>query len=335
MKNINRILQFIALCCLSFIVNSSAFAQCDPTLICEGEPVSVSASGFTTTAGYSQWYGLLDQSTGLFVAANTTGDFTNDVSTGVLYSLHALNFNAADIPSAIAGTSASELIGLAPTDISDGCFNADFETDNLCFIVNPAQTTCLGNSASITSSGAESSNTQWYFLVDDSGVIVDANSTGVFTTSVAGDYFLHALNFDPVDAPTGIPNTGDPTSLIGQALGSINDGCYNEDLEYDRLCLSVTDPGPPPPTACYETAILDGSGSNCIWVVSGTPPTEPSPIACYETNTFDAVSCTWSTSGDQPLEPSPIACYETNTFDTTTCSWSTSGTQPALSLIHI
>ncbi len=95
-----------------------------------------------------------------------------------------------------------------------------------------AQCTVVGNTSSYNAA-----YTQVYVLTDASGVILAQNSTGVFTTPSNGTFHIHALNYNPSDAPTPLPS-----SIIGQPIsnvGSVTAGCFNSDFLQDfvtRVC---------------------------------------------------------------------------------------------------
>ena len=92
---------------------------------------------------------------------------------------------------------------------------------------------------SATSSGYNAAYAQVYVLVDQNGNIVDQNTTGTFNSVVNGVYQIHALNYDPSNAPSPLPS-----ALIGSPLtdvGSVSNGCYNADLLTDfvtQVCSS-------------------------------------------------------------------------------------------------
>jgi hypothetical protein len=95
---------------------------------------------------------------------------------------------------------------------------------------------------SATSSGANAAYTQVYVLVDAAtGNIVAQNSSGSFNAVAPGNYHIHALNYDPSNAPAPLP-----AALIGQAVslvGSTSAGCFNADFLTDfvnRSCASCT-----------------------------------------------------------------------------------------------
>lgn len=99
-------------------------------------------------------------------------------------------------------------------------------------------TICEGAPVIITSSGGSAGYTQVYYLVDAiTNIVLDSNSTGNFTnTVVAGNsYRVHALNFEPTDAPSPLPIIGLP---IGD-FGFTHRGCFNTDFLSDYYCFFV------------------------------------------------------------------------------------------------
>ena len=96
--------------------------------ICETDPLVVSSSGGNSS--YAQLYVLVDASTGIVLATNATGSFTGLISAGNSYRVYALNYNPTDAPAPLPG------IG-QPVDavgsVIQGCYNADYLSDYICF----------------------------------------------------------------------------------------------------------------------------------------------------------------------------------------------------------
>ena len=93
-----------------------------------------------------------------------------------------------------------------------------------------------------TSSGENLAYTQVYVLVDaNTGLIVAENNTGSFNSVAAGTYQIHALNYNPADAPAPLP-----AALIGQDIslvGATTPGCFNADFLTDyvtRACATCS-----------------------------------------------------------------------------------------------
>ncbi len=142
---------------------------------------------------------------------------------------------------------------------------------------------------SAVSTGGNSSYTQVYVLVDASGDIVAQNTTGTFTSVSVGTYTIHALNYDPSNAPAPLPS-----ALIGMPaadVGSTTAGCFNADFTTDfvtRVCsantcadnrtvcpgddiVAISSGGNASYTQVYVLA--DDSGNFLDWNTTGTFPT--------------------------------------------------------------
>lgn len=126
---------------------------------------------------------------------------------------------------------------------------------------------CVNTSAQCTLTATSSSNnsaySQVYILVDASGNIVAENTTGNFANVASGSYTIHALNYDPFNAPVPLPSV-----LIGQPLnlvGSVVNGCYNADLLTDfvnRSCGSCQQSS----TVCEtDPVVATSSGNNATY----------------------------------------------------------------------
>jgi hypothetical protein len=144
---------------------------------------------------------------------------------------------------------------------------------------------CLSAQCTLTatSSGGNTGYSQVYILVDASGNIVADNTTGIFTNVAPGTYTIHALNYDPFNAPMPLPSVlaGQPLSNVGSAVT----GCFNADLLTDfvyRSCGSCqqtitqceTDPlvtsSPGGNTAYTQVYVLSNSSTGLIVAVNTT-----------------------------------------------------------------
>ena len=88
-----------------------------------------------------------------------------------------------------------------------------------------------------TTVGFNAAYNQIYVLTDNNGIILDQNITGSFTVNAAGTYFIHALNYDPLDPPNPLPAALVGLSITG--IGGTSAGCYNSDFLTDnvqRIC---------------------------------------------------------------------------------------------------
>lgn len=101
---------------------------------CGDDSIAVISQDFNSNPGYSLWFVLYDTGLHEIVAANSFGDFSNDVQDGVSYQIHVINFRSDDAPSVISTPAPADLIGLDLAAVNDGCYNDDFESDFLSFI---------------------------------------------------------------------------------------------------------------------------------------------------------------------------------------------------------
>jgi hypothetical protein len=207
--------------------------------ICESDPFVVSSSG--AMLGYTQLYVLVDAATGLIVTTATNGIFTGTVSAGNSYQVYALNFDPANPPNPLP--TPGQLV-TACGSITQGCKNSDYLTDYICYNVTPCGTTCLrttilcqGTNISVSTSGENEAYTRVFVLADAAGNFIAQNNTGIFPTGALadGDYQVHALNFNPADAPTPLPSG----LSVGNPISSIAGGCFNNDFLTDFLCFTV------------------------------------------------------------------------------------------------
>ena len=211
---------------LGFMLN--LHAQCNLTATSSGSNPS-----------YIQVYVLVDAVTGNIVAQNSNGIF-NAVALGN-YRIHALNFDPgntpAPLPAALIGQPLS-LVGSTTT----GCLNSDFFTDFVnrsCSSCLAMRTICESDALIVSTSGENAAFTQVYVLVDAAtGRIVATNSNGDFTGMVSegNSYKVHALNFNPLQAPNPMPTVGQALNEIG----IISQGCYNSDYLSDFICINLS-----------------------------------------------------------------------------------------------
>jgi hypothetical protein len=127
-------------------------------------------------------------------------------------------------------------------------------------------TVCAQCTLTATSSGGNAVYTQVYVLVNASNNnIVAQNTTGIFTAVAVGNYNIHALNYDPSNAPAPLP-----AALIGMPVsdvGSTTAGCFNADFLTDFVtrncpsasCVQSSD-------VCENTPIIaTSSGGNATY----------------------------------------------------------------------
>lgn len=227
-----------------FVTRLCADPACTQTSsICENAPITATSSGGNTA--YTQVYVLADDS-GNFIDQNSTGTFASiSLPVGNTYQVHALNYDPANPPTTLP----SDLnVGNPLSNITGGCFNADFLTDYVCFniiscVCTPTEV-CNNVSITATSSGGNTDYTQVYVLADASGNFIDQNSTGTFPASVldiGSIYNVHALNYDPLNPPTTLPSG----LSVGDPLSNITGGCFNANFLTDIVCFEITCCGGP------------------------------------------------------------------------------------------
>lgn len=208
--------------------------------ICENDALVVSSSGFNPT--YTQMYVLVDASSHLILSTNATGIFTGLIGAGNSYEVYALNYNPSDppMPLPIVGENVNSV-----GTIVEGCYNADFLIDYLCYNVTDCLNDCYSQSDIIqgvdiiaSSSGSNSEYIQIYVLTDDDGNLLAQNSSGIFSSSTLTEgevYHVHAINYNPADPPNPLPSD----LMIGENLSQVNGGCYNQDLLDDYICFNI------------------------------------------------------------------------------------------------
>ena len=111
-----------------------------------------------------------------------------------------------------------------------------------------------------TSSGGNATYTQVYVLVDASNNIVAQNSSGTFAAVAVGSYQIHALNYDPANAPNPLPS-----GLITQPIsnvGSTTAGCFNADFLTDFVTRICADPACAQTSSICENAPISATSSS-------------------------------------------------------------------------
>lgn len=238
--NNQHIFSIVLLLFLSLGVSTPyTYAQCigATASVTQGTDVSATTTGNTTTAGYVTEYVLADQA-GQIIAVNTTGIFsTTGLTPGTTYQIHVLNYDSGAQPTAIPLAN-----GDAISDVNDGCFNADFTTEALCFTIQASA--CIasmdvaqGTDISTTTTGQNTSTGYMtlYVLADQSGVIIATNTSGTFPTgglTTGTTYQIHIINYDSGSSPTTLP-------IVNGNISDTNDGCFNADFATEYLCVTI------------------------------------------------------------------------------------------------
>lgn len=141
----------------------------------------------------------------------------------------------------------------------------DIKYSLLLFLVSLWRTSIYAQcTLSATSSGGNASYTQVYVLVDNNENIVAQNTTGTFTNINTGTYHIHALNYDPINAPSPLPS-----ALIGQPVanvGNITSGCFNSDFLTDRV-VRICGNCQKSSTICEtDPVVATSSGNNASYI---------------------------------------------------------------------
>ncbi len=239
MKKYNSIKKWLI---ASAILLSSivAKAQCDYTsVILDNEAIAAPAVGFNAV-GHTQTYVLVNATTGNVITSNATGIFAGPFAAGSNFQVHALNYdNSNAAPALTAGTPIANYIGVACHDNSFVCFEVRTRKQ-LCdnIVLDEISTSITGQNVAYTLQ---------FVLVDATGTILASNATGNFGTRPAGDYCIHALNFDAALPPNPLPIVGS----LATSIGSNSSGCSNAKTNFlnDKVCYTVNSPTTLTPTS--------------------------------------------------------------------------------------
>jgi len=170
--------------------------------VCSGDPISVSTTGYESSAGYTQHYVIVDANDNI-LAQNTSGSFTS-VDYGPNYlgmlSVYAVNTNEVNLMAIANGNNWTNF----SATINATCANS---IGPLQFNIINCQATiiCYGNDISESTSGftTTSGYQQLYILVDTTtNNVISYNSIGTFTSSDYGSnmgvFSIYALNTNDI-----------------------------------------------------------------------------------------------------------------------------------------
>lgn len=219
---------------LFLFVTNLAHSQCDSF-----GSISVSASGFESSSGYTQEYVLVNSLSDIIVDLNGTGSFTS-VASGDYY-IYAVNYK---------DTRPSELtIGNFWSDVSAYDSNSSNCFESLSAFGGTTYTVCnqgcINDQLNVSSSGYYSggSYAQTYVLLasPSNGNILASNLTGEFlATDFAGDgvYEIYAINTEL----TGVLTAISVGSSWSSALALISANCAEliGPLYYDLTSVNCT-----------------------------------------------------------------------------------------------
>ncbi len=168
-------------------------------------------------------------------------------------------------------------VGNNPADIV-GCTND--------FMGSPIFLECLCSSDLISATynpGTVSGDLLQYFLTDETGLVVETNTSGNFGIDESnGDYFIYALNYDSANPPSTIPVAGANISDFS------NDGCYNSDFLNPGCCVQKIGCCPDVLTENDSATICSGGLANEIIDWQNNLEADPTIIAAVADINTDA-----------------------------------------------
>ena len=108
--------------------------NCQATIICSGNDITESTSGFTTTSGYQQLYVLVDTTTNAIISFTSIGTFTSsDYGANVgVFSIYALNTNDISLVNQLSSQSWSTIISNANATCADIIGPKYYQIDICC-----------------------------------------------------------------------------------------------------------------------------------------------------------------------------------------------------------
>lgn len=188
------------------------YAQCDFY-----GSINVSASGYEAGSGFTQEYVLVNDNSDLILAINATGSFTslaNDT-----YRVFAINYTGSRPAEIAVGNSWAAYIS------NSAAYCCDYIGPYSGGAVRVCSTVCDGDDLVVSTSGHNLSGgfEQRYVVVDVTGTIVAANSTGTFSGLSVGEYSVYAVNTDDNTLKSEVDDMGPWSDITGCPSGI----CYN------------------------------------------------------------------------------------------------------------
>ncbi|MDA9715235.1 hypothetical protein N9V04_02380, partial [Bacteroidota bacterium] len=216
--------------------------NCQATIICSGNDITESTSGFTTTSGYQQLYVLVDTTTNAIISYNSIGTFTSsDYGANVgVFSIYALNTNDISLVNQLSSQSWSTIISNANTTCADIIGPKYYQIDICCDL--QASTTITNESCenendgeiSIDISGNSSYNissngTVLYNGIGQGNYIVQNMADGTYSIYITDNVFSNCDTTINCIISAGDPtyNTNVDTSICNGSSLSINGITYN------------------------------------------------------------------------------------------------------------
>ena len=206
--------------------------NCQATIICSGNNITESTSGFTTTSGYQQLYILVDTTTNAIISFNTTGTFTSsDYGANVgVFSIYALNTNDISLVNQLNSQSWSTIITNANATCADIIGPKYYQIDICCD---------LQASTTITDESCENEN--------DGEISIDINGSSSYNISSNGTVVFSGVG----QGNYNIQNLSDGTYTI-----YITDNVFSN---CDTTINCIISPGDPTYSTNIDTSICNGS----------------------------------------------------------------------------
>jgi len=206
--------------------------NCQATIICSGNNITESTSGFTTTSGYQQLYILVDTTTSAIISYNSTGTFTSsDYGANVgVFSIYALNTNDISLVNQLNSQSWSTIITNANATCADIIGPKYYQIDICCD---------LQASTTITDESCENEN--------DGEISIDINGSSSYNISSNGTVVFSGVG----QGNYNIQNLSDGTYTI-----YITDNVFSN---CDTTINCIISPGDPTYSTNIDTSICNGS----------------------------------------------------------------------------
>ena len=216
--------------------------NCQATIICSGNDITESTSGFTTTSGYQQLYVLVDTTTNAIISFNSIGTFTSsDYGANVgVFSIYALNTNDISLVNQLSSQSWSSIISNANATCADIIGPKYYQIDICCDL--QVSTTIIDESCENENDGEISidiSGTSNYNISSNGTVVYNGIGQGNYNIQnlADGTYTIYITDnvFSNCDTTINcIISSGDPTyntnvdtSICNGSSLTINGITYN------------------------------------------------------------------------------------------------------------
>ena len=178
--------------------------------VCSGDPISVSTTGYESSAGYIQHYIIVDANDNI-LAQNTSGSFTpTDYGPSYLgiLSIYAVNTNDGNLMATANGNNWTNFSATVNATCANSIGPLQFNIINC-----QATSICSGNDITESTSGftTTSGYQQLYIMVDTTtNAIISYNSIGTFTSSDyganVGIFSIYALNTNDINLVNQLSN---------------------------------------------------------------------------------------------------------------------------------